>query len=262
MSCDFGVWFPSEQLNDEEATALYHRLCEDDAAGVVANPAVDAFYEELTELHPEIDDVPEDEYNVDLCPWSVAFERSPGHILTSCVWSKAEYVADLLRRLAEKHGLCLYDPQQGQVVVPDVPGREPPYVEPPATSGWKFSCEKRDSIPLPPEYTFPQAFNYLHSEHNSIYILEHPNGDYIQCGGDRGACTVEIRRYDSSGSHVHYVVGQEAGATDPATIDMSGGIVHVQQREVLNRWHAIELFECFFADSDLPAQYCLRAKDI
>jgi len=29
---------------------------------------------------------------------------------------------------------------------------------------WKFCCETKDTIPLPPEYTFPQAFNYLNPE--------------------------------------------------------------------------------------------------
>lgn len=60
MSCDHAVWFPSRRLSDEAAGELYMHLCEGDVAGLVANPAIDAFYEELTRLHPQIDDVAED----------------------------------------------------------------------------------------------------------------------------------------------------------------------------------------------------------
>ncbi len=66
--------------------------------------------------HPEIDDISEDQIDDhDLCPWSIAFDRSEGHIIMCCVWSKADYVAGLLKSLAEKHGLALFDPQAGVV---------------------------------------------------------------------------------------------------------------------------------------------------
>ena len=131
-----------------------------------------------------------------------------------------------------------------------------------AMSEWKFSCEWKPEIPLPPEYMFPQAFNYLNSENNSFYILEHENGNYIQCGGSKKACTVELRIYDRNGSHKHYVVGHRDGSTDPATVQMSDGVVNVQQREVLNHWEAIDLFKGFFAGEDVPADYVLRETDI
>lgn len=116
MSCDHSVWFPHRHLSNEEAAALHAALCDGDASGVQAHPAVDAFYAELVALHPEIDGVPEDQVDdLDLCPWSCAFDRSEGHIILSCVWSRAERVSDLLRSLARKHGLALYDPQEEHV---------------------------------------------------------------------------------------------------------------------------------------------------
>lgn len=103
---------------------LYAALCDGDTSGVQAHPAVGAFYDELVANHPQIDDISDDEVDDhDLCPWSIAFDRSDGHIVMCCVWSKADYVSGLLKSLAEKHGLALYDPQAGRV---HNPGKAPP----------------------------------------------------------------------------------------------------------------------------------------
>jgi hypothetical protein len=116
MSCDHAVWFPSRRLSNEEAGALYVRLCEGDTSEVTPNGAIDAFYNELTAKHPQIDDIPEDRIDDhEYCPWSIAFDRSPGHLIMCCVWSRADYVSGLLQELARKHGLALYDPQSERI---------------------------------------------------------------------------------------------------------------------------------------------------
>jgi hypothetical protein len=120
MSCDYGVWFPSKRLTDKEAGELYVRLCDGDKSGVVPHPAVDAFYAELTAIHPEIDNIPKDRVgDHDYCPWSCAMDYSPGHVIVSCTWPKATYVDKLVEGLARKHGLALYDPQSDEVTYPD-----------------------------------------------------------------------------------------------------------------------------------------------
>jgi hypothetical protein len=87
--------------------------------GVEGHPALDAFYEALTAIHPEIDDVPEEQLgNLDLCPWSIAFDRSPGHLIIPCVWSKANHCERLIKGLAQKHGLAVYDPQSERITYP------------------------------------------------------------------------------------------------------------------------------------------------
>jgi hypothetical protein len=99
---------------------LYAALCDGNIAGVQPHAAIDAFYSELVAKHPQIDDISDeqvDDHN--LCPWSVAFDRSPRHIIMCCVWSKADYVGGLLKSLAKKHGLALYDPQSERVHYPD-----------------------------------------------------------------------------------------------------------------------------------------------
>jgi hypothetical protein len=124
MSCDFGVWFPHQRLDNREAHALYARLCEGDVSGVRPHSAVDAFYAELTVKHPEIDTIPEDRIDDhDYCPWSCALDYSSGHVIVSCVWSKADYVTRLIHELAAKHGLAVYDPQSDRITYP--PGVPP-----------------------------------------------------------------------------------------------------------------------------------------
>jgi len=131
LSCDHAVWFPSRHLSNEEAGALYVRLCDGDTSGVAPNSAIDAFYEELTAKHPQIDDIAEDRIDDhDYCPWSIAFDRSPGHLIMCCVWSRADYVSGLLKELARKHGLALYDPQSERIWYPEATTSTKPW--------WKF----------------------------------------------------------------------------------------------------------------------------
>lgn len=131
MSCDYAVWYPHKRLSDVEAGALYLALCDGDTSGVREHPAVDAFYAELVAKHPQIDDLPEGQLDDhDLCPWSIAFDRSPGHLIMCCVWSKADDVGDLLKTLAIKHGLALYDPQSDRIHYPDAPGPARPWWKP------------------------------------------------------------------------------------------------------------------------------------
>ena len=120
MSCDFFVWYPQEQISNAQATKLYLRLCDGDASALVPHPSIDAFYAELTARHPEIDAVPEDKAgDYDCCPWSCKLDFSPSYILMCCVWSKADYVGQLVESLAHKHGLAVYDPQSEKAIYPD-----------------------------------------------------------------------------------------------------------------------------------------------
>ena len=120
MSFDLGVWYPQERIRNEEAGKLYVRLCDGDTSGVAPNPAIDAFYAELTARHPESDAIPEERIDdQDYCPWSCKLDHSPSHVILSCVWSKATYVGQLVQDLARKHGLAVYDPQSAVVIYPE-----------------------------------------------------------------------------------------------------------------------------------------------
>ncbi|WP_297429032.1 hypothetical protein [Clostridium sp.] len=113
MSWDCAVWHSNSVKNKEDAYALYKKLCNGDTSYIGPTQRIQDFYEELTAKHPEIDDVSEEEVdNLDLCPWSVAFDKSEGHIIMSCVMSKAEYINDLIQKLARKHELSFFEPQK------------------------------------------------------------------------------------------------------------------------------------------------------
>ena len=128
-------------------------------------------------------------------------------------------------------------------------------------STWKFSCELEQTIPLPPAYTFPQAFNYLNAENNSFYILEAPNGDYLQLGGSKERCMVEYRAFHPDG-HDHYVLGRPGGGDDWTTIQMSAGVSNVMEREVFRHWDAMEFFKRFHAGEPFLDALALRRLDL
>ena len=131
MSCDYSVWNTRVRLSDQEAGELHARLCEGDTSGVAPHPGIEAFYQELMSLHPELDDVPDHQgEGASACPWSCAFDRSDGHITMCCVWSRADEVGGLVSRLAIKHGLAFYDPQSARITYPGAPTAVKPW--------WRF----------------------------------------------------------------------------------------------------------------------------
>jgi hypothetical protein len=119
MSYDLAVWYPGHRLSDKEALEQYFDLCDQKVDGLRPHSSVDAFYLELSAIHPEIDDVPEDKLDdVTFSPWSIAHDRSDRHIIMCCVWSQADHVHELVLELAKKHGLAVFDPQLTKIHYP------------------------------------------------------------------------------------------------------------------------------------------------
>ena len=113
MSWYCAVWHCNSVKNKEDAEILYRRLCEGDTSLIGPTQRTQEFYEELTAKHPEIDDISQDEIdNLDLCPWSITFDKSEGHIIMSCILIKAEYINTLVQDLAKKYELSFYEPQE------------------------------------------------------------------------------------------------------------------------------------------------------
>ena len=112
MGWNCAVWHSNSVKNKKDAEELYEKLCEGDTSLIGPTQRIQEFYEELTSKHPEVDDVGEDEIdNLDLCPWSFAFDKSEGHIIMSCEFSKVEYINVLIQELAKKYEVSFYDPQ-------------------------------------------------------------------------------------------------------------------------------------------------------
>ena len=120
MSFDLGVWHCEEPLTNAEASDIYLRLCEEWPYLEGEHPSVQAFYEELIQHWPEIDTVPEDKVgDFDFSPWSCELNHSGKAVVMSCVWPKADEVAEYVAALARKHQLLLFDPQANRVRLPE-----------------------------------------------------------------------------------------------------------------------------------------------
>lgn len=118
---------------------------------------------------------------------------------------------------------------------------------------WKFSCETKSEIQLPPEYTFPRAFNYLNPETNSFFILENESG-YIQCAGSKQQCTVEFREYGIGGTFKHFVFYDPSGSNEDVLIRMSSGGVNRKEKHCFGFIQAAKLFTCFHEGLPWPEE--------
>jgi hypothetical protein len=115
MSHDVCVWYPDRRLPKDEAASLFLRLIEGDTGGVVAHPSINAFHDELVAIYPPIDLEAEN----DDSPWATEFERSPGHLLMTVSWSRAEEVFDVICQIARKHGLAVIETERETPLYPD-----------------------------------------------------------------------------------------------------------------------------------------------
>ena len=114
MSCDLAVWHSKKRLTDAEALEIYHALCDGDTADVEPHPSVPAFLSELNLHYPDIDTIPDAQ--IDSSPWSVGFDASDAHVLMCIVWSRAAELVTFIERLAEKHRLVCFDPQNSVIL--------------------------------------------------------------------------------------------------------------------------------------------------
>jgi hypothetical protein len=169
-------------------------------------------------------------------------------IYAAFAWSEADAAYQLVKELAAKHEVGFFDVSgdEGDIWLP--------------AAGWKFSCEARGDVPLPFDQTFGEVLSKLNSRSNSYFILEQANGNYIQCGGSKEACTVEFRIYDRPNKFHHCVIAHADGSDDSASVKMSGGTVDVRECEMLASLEAAELFELFLAGKKFPKKYKVREK--
>lgn len=250
MSYDLVVFDPSAAPRDREAFLQWFDALEsseeprDSDDPEVLTPALKTWFRKIIKKYPPL--------NGPLARGAVDNPKATDYSLLHSIihaafgWPEAAAAYKLVKSSAAAHHLGFYDISgaAGDIwwPVPD----------------WKLSSEARGEIPLPLDLTFGSVLDGLDPQRNSFYLLEHVSGRYIQCGGSTSTCTVEYRIQLSRKKHTHVVVGHAHGSDAPATIQMSGGVVDVQQGEVLTAAEAAELFALFFAAESFPAQYKLR----
>jgi hypothetical protein len=242
MSCDFAVWHTQSRLTHTEAVRVHHALCNGDASGVSPSSAIAAFYAEITSLHPEINDVPDDRIDdLNFSPWSVAFDRSAGHLIMCCVWPKAEYVRNLVQTLARKHSLAFFDPQAGTIVYPGV------LILTAEGGRVRRSPSLADLEEL--------ATRMSSSGGPGFAILEGRGDDYLQTARVGDAFTIEWREY-SGESFRHWKTGTfDPRAGNKAHVAASDREIQVESNERLGAVDVVVIFEAYLNGRSRPLQY-------
>jgi hypothetical protein len=245
MSCDYAVWRTPARLTNDEAARVYETLCSGDTSAVAPSPGIAAFCAELRALHPEPDDVPEDRLDDhDYSPWSMAFERSEGHLILSCVWSKAEYVGELVRRLARKHGLACFDPQTGTVAYPDV-------------LVLRAEGQRNRHSPSPADIETVVA-RMASGKGPSFAILEGRGDDYAQAAGGTSGFTVEWREH-SGRAFRHWKAGSFGHpAGEETLLGVAGRDVHVEPGERLSAADVVAILEAYLKGEPRPERWSWR----
>ena len=114
MSFDLAVWL--ESTTAEEAPRKYAELIALESSVLQRHPRAVAFHRELTARYPELADVPAAE--LDSCPWSTTLTVADDGVVMSMSWSCSDAVVEYVQALTRRHGLVLYDPQDGTAYPP------------------------------------------------------------------------------------------------------------------------------------------------
>lgn len=252
MSCDFAVWHRSTVLTPKLAKQFHEDLCDCVVRDVEPSVAVERFYNELTAIHPEIDDLPEDRIgDIEYCPWSIAFDRSEGHILISCVWPKAEYVARLLHDLAGKHALSVYDPQIARIVQPRPDGEPSDMVN---LGGWSLVRESHSTLFWPSRKEIATTIRSMSASSSPWFsILQSANGSYAQAAGGGTSYTLEVRVGLSD--FTHWVAGRKDQKAKPSVLRAGGQPIQLMSNEILSAEDVIKILSCFSNDHSRLEEY-------
>ena len=111
MSYDLAIWEGKPPADDDEATATYDELFDQDGGSepdlLPPTPRIAAYVEALVRRYPD---------DVEDIPWAsppVMDEASGPTVYLLMSYSRAEEVSTFAAELAHEHGLVCYDPQGG-----------------------------------------------------------------------------------------------------------------------------------------------------
>jgi hypothetical protein len=104
---------------------MYASFCrgENPPRALSNSAALTAFYADLTAQWPDLDPRKRKQTGTaDVGPWAAPINHTENRVLLSCRWSEAEIICAFLDRLANHHGLVLFDPQTEEVYLPESRG--------------------------------------------------------------------------------------------------------------------------------------------
>ncbi|MEV6631569.1 hypothetical protein AB0M54_12540 [Actinoplanes sp. NPDC051470] len=113
MSFDLGFWHEDEQSTPDRAAEIYDRVTDGEDGVVPAVPAIDEFFAEVVAAFGDLT-----EENIEESPWTSPLYRTPECVIANLAYSRSEEVAPVLRRLASRHRLTTYNPQNREVHPP------------------------------------------------------------------------------------------------------------------------------------------------
>ncbi len=105
------------------------------------------------------------------------------------------------------------------------------------------------------------SLNKLDPINKAYFILTNEFSSYIQCAGSKEKLTIEFRKFDNS-TFKHYVIGKRKSENISAItwdkIECKIGPIFIHDNEVLNIENAIEIFNTFYNQKDIPLSYNQR----
>lgn len=118
MSYDLAVWSHERPMLLHEAKETYAELCEGNSESLLPSgrrsSSINLFLSELVREYPAPNSFSDDD--LDKCAWNCDLDISEAYVLTCINYSRVQEVRPFISKLAIKHNLTCYDPQQ-QVIL-------------------------------------------------------------------------------------------------------------------------------------------------
>ncbi len=112
MSYDLALFSTDVGTTNKEVAAYYVACCDAEQPDGPPNPDLDRAFAEIAEQYPDLATIPDED--LDDCPWSAGFDKGPRHLVMCMRWSRAEDMARFINRIAARHDVILYDPQEDE----------------------------------------------------------------------------------------------------------------------------------------------------
>jgi HEAT repeat protein len=122
MGFDIWIWYSSHPVSDEDAHRTYESLTLGDPGDVEESPSLAAFVRDVRRQWPWL----REPSAGPVSPDGFEFDSNDWHGWFGIPWTAVARVGPSIQRLVEKHGLVLFDPQDGCVHLPEQLGGSAP----------------------------------------------------------------------------------------------------------------------------------------
>ncbi len=96
----------------------------------------------------------------------------------------------------------------------------------------------------------------IHPTKNSYYVVNKPNGDYVQFAGARNRLVAEVRTFEDK-KFTHHIIGYDTESGPVERVECNVGPIRVNQNQVLTIADAKRIIKAFCKDMQWPEEYKL-----